>query len=89
MILKITRDFEKVISKIITSKEGQKIINILKEEKYEAIDTIEYHKARLIDEEGVKKIETKLNQELTTKLENFQFEGDNEGELFSTFMNLV
>jgi len=88
MILEITREFEKVISKIITSKEGIRIINILKQN----IDTVEYNKTHLIDDEEVGEIESKLTNDLLSVMDNFSEElsdSGNSDNLFTDFINII
>ena len=88
MILEITREFEKVISKIITSREGIRIINILKQN----IDTVEYNKTHLIDDNGVKEIESKLTNDLLSGMDNFSRTlsgSENNDDLFTKFIDII
>lgn len=88
MILEITREFEKVISKIITSREGIRIINILKQN----IDTVEYNKTHLIDDEEVEDIKKKLTNDLLSGMDKFYKnvpDSGNVDNLFTDFINII
>lgn len=88
MILEITREFEKVISKIITSREGIRIINILKQN----IDTVEYNKTHLIDDDEVEEIESKLTSDLLSGMDKFYEnlpDSGNSDKLFTDFINII
>ena len=92
LILKITREFEKVVAKIINSKYTETYFSRLKSERLENKKTIDYHKEHLIGKEELLKIKEKLNEELITELNTFSGKlnsDDGTSVQFEDILNII
>ena len=92
LILKITREFEKVVAKIINSTYAENHFSRLKSERLENKKTIDYQPENLIEEGELLKIKEKLNEELITKLENFteKLNSDEDTDVqFDDILNII